>query len=98
MRTLLAICQQKVGRTARRTSYRGRAAIGSSGLHQFAQHLEALCGQVAQRPGGPLAHVVAVHREGDAHLADGQVDLSVTESRGRNRKSQKCDRESHHQL
>lgn len=59
----------------KRNQYRGRSTVGSSGLHQLPQHLKPVSRQVAQWAGGPLAHMLAVHRQGHAHLADGQVDL-----------------------
>lgn len=61
---------------------RGRAAVWSTGLHQFAQCLKTISGQSPQWPCGPLTHMLAVHRQGYAHLADRQVDLPITGQKG----------------
>lgn len=60
----------------------GRAAVWSTGLHQFAQCLKAVSGQSPQGPRGPLTHMLAVHRQRYAHLADRQVDLPITGQKG----------------
>lgn len=62
-------------------AHRGRSALGSSALHQLAQNLEAVGREAAQRASRPLAHVLAVHRQGHAHLAHRQVDLPHTQTK-----------------
>ena len=59
--------------------YRDGAAARAPGLGQLPQGLEPVAGQGPQGAGRPLAHPLAVHPQGDAHLTDGQVDLPIRE-------------------
>lgn len=59
--------------------YRGRSTPRSTGLDELSQHLEAVRREVAQWASRPLAHMPTVHRQGHAHLADGQVHLPQAE-------------------